>query len=146
MKNIISTERAPKAIGPYSQAVVSNGLAFLSGQIPLDPATNQIIDGRHRRADRARAGESEERPRSGRFVTRPRGQDHGLSKGYGRVREDERGLRPLFRRATRRRGRQWKPLACPATYRSRSTASQRRQVELKFLPESKSDSSKSAQE
>ncbi len=45
MKNIISTERAPKAIGPYSQAVVANGLAFLSGQIPLDPATNQIITG-----------------------------------------------------------------------------------------------------
>jgi 2-iminobutanoate/2-iminopropanoate deaminase len=45
MKNIISTEQAPKAIGPYSQAVISNGFAFLSGQIPLDPATNQIIDG-----------------------------------------------------------------------------------------------------
>jgi len=45
MKTIISTERAPKAIGPYSQAVVSNGWAFLSGQIPLDPSTNQIITG-----------------------------------------------------------------------------------------------------
>ena len=45
MKKIISTERAPKAIGPYSQAVVSNGWAFLSGQIPLDPSTNQIITG-----------------------------------------------------------------------------------------------------
>jgi len=45
MKTIISTERAPKAIGPYSQAVVSNGWAFLSGQIPLDPATNQIVTG-----------------------------------------------------------------------------------------------------
>ena len=45
MKKIISTERAPKALGPYSQAVVSNGWAFLSGQIPLDPSTNQIIDG-----------------------------------------------------------------------------------------------------
>ena len=45
MKTIISTERAPKAIGPYSQAVVSNGWAFLSGQIPLDPSTNQIIVG-----------------------------------------------------------------------------------------------------
>lgn len=45
MKKIISTERAPKAIGPYSQAVISNGWAFLSGQIPLDPSTNQIIEG-----------------------------------------------------------------------------------------------------
>ncbi len=42
---IISTEKAPKALGAYSQAVVSNGFAFLSGQIPLDPATGQLIDG-----------------------------------------------------------------------------------------------------
>jgi len=42
---IISTEQAPKAIGPYSQAVVSNGFAFLSGQIPLDPATGQLVEG-----------------------------------------------------------------------------------------------------
>jgi 2-iminobutanoate/2-iminopropanoate deaminase len=45
MKRIILTDRAPKAIGPYSQAVVSNGFAFLSGQIPFDPATNQLIEG-----------------------------------------------------------------------------------------------------
>ena len=45
MKKLISTDRAPKAIGPYSQAAVWNGMAFLSGQIPLDPATNQIVDG-----------------------------------------------------------------------------------------------------
>lgn len=45
MKKIISTETAPKAIGPYSQAVLHNGLVFLSGQIPLDPATNQLITG-----------------------------------------------------------------------------------------------------
>jgi 2-iminobutanoate/2-iminopropanoate deaminase len=45
MKKIISTSHAPKAIGPYSQAVVVNGLAFLSGQIPIDPETNQLIEG-----------------------------------------------------------------------------------------------------
>jgi 2-iminobutanoate/2-iminopropanoate deaminase len=45
MKKIISADRAPQAIGPYSQAVVVNGLAFLSGQIPLDPETNQLIEG-----------------------------------------------------------------------------------------------------
>src|SRR5580698_6220463 len=45
MKKIISTDLAPKAIGPYSQAVVVNGLAFLSGQIPIDPETNQLIQG-----------------------------------------------------------------------------------------------------
>jgi 2-iminobutanoate/2-iminopropanoate deaminase len=41
MKEIVSTEKAPAAIGPYSQAV----LIYLSGQIPLDPATGQLVDG-----------------------------------------------------------------------------------------------------
>jgi 2-iminobutanoate/2-iminopropanoate deaminase len=45
MKQIISSGQAPKAIGPYSQAVVVNGMAYLSGQIPTDPATNQMVDG-----------------------------------------------------------------------------------------------------
>jgi len=45
MKEIIATEHAPKAIGPYSQAVRHNGLVFASGQIPLDPATGQIVEG-----------------------------------------------------------------------------------------------------
>lgn len=45
MNKIIATKSAPAAIGPYSQAVVSNGLVFLSGQIPLDPATGQVIEG-----------------------------------------------------------------------------------------------------
>jgi 2-iminobutanoate/2-iminopropanoate deaminase len=45
MKQIISTKAAPAAIGPYSQAIVSSGFAFLSGQIPLDPATGNIIEG-----------------------------------------------------------------------------------------------------
>jgi 2-iminobutanoate/2-iminopropanoate deaminase len=45
MKQMISTEKGPKAIGPYSQAVVFGGLAFLSGQIPIDPASNKVIEG-----------------------------------------------------------------------------------------------------
>jgi 2-iminobutanoate/2-iminopropanoate deaminase len=45
MKNIIHTENAPKAIGPYSQAVEINGMLFISGQIPIDPATSKIVDG-----------------------------------------------------------------------------------------------------
>jgi 2-iminobutanoate/2-iminopropanoate deaminase len=44
-KDVISTPRAPAAIGPYSQAVRSANLLFLSGQIPLDPATGQLVDG-----------------------------------------------------------------------------------------------------
>jgi 2-iminobutanoate/2-iminopropanoate deaminase len=45
MRKIISTEQAPKAIGPYSQDVVSNGIAYLSGQIPNDPVTGQLVEG-----------------------------------------------------------------------------------------------------
>ncbi len=45
MKKIVATEKAPAAIGPYSQAIVHNGLAYLSGQIPLDPATGQLVEG-----------------------------------------------------------------------------------------------------
>jgi len=44
-KTIISTDSAPKAIGPYSQAVAYGGLIYCSGQIPLDPATNTLIEG-----------------------------------------------------------------------------------------------------
>lgn len=45
MRQIVSTEKAPKAIGPYSQAVRAGGWLFASGQIPLDPATGQMITG-----------------------------------------------------------------------------------------------------
>ncbi|MEG1800081.1 MAG: Rid family detoxifying hydrolase, partial [Synergistaceae bacterium] len=45
MKEIISTENAPAAIGPYSQAVKTGGFLFLSGQIPLDPKTMTVVPG-----------------------------------------------------------------------------------------------------
>jgi 2-iminobutanoate/2-iminopropanoate deaminase len=45
MKEVISTSHGPEAIGPYSQAIRANGFVFVSGQIPLDPATNQLIEG-----------------------------------------------------------------------------------------------------
>lgn len=41
----LHTDNAPKAIGPYSQAIRANGFLFCSGQIPLDPATMQIVEG-----------------------------------------------------------------------------------------------------
>lgn len=45
MKDIIATDRAPQAIGPYSQAVRAGNLVFASGQIPTDPATGQFVAG-----------------------------------------------------------------------------------------------------
>ncbi len=46
MRQTVQTEHAPAAIGPYSQAVVSGGFLFCSGQIPLDPATGKMVGGR----------------------------------------------------------------------------------------------------
>jgi 2-iminobutanoate/2-iminopropanoate deaminase len=45
MKQPISTDRGPKAIGPYSQAVKANGFLFISGQVAIDPKTNQLVEG-----------------------------------------------------------------------------------------------------
>jgi 2-iminobutanoate/2-iminopropanoate deaminase len=45
MREVIATDQAPKAIGPYSQAIKANGFVFVSGQIPLDPATQQLVAG-----------------------------------------------------------------------------------------------------
>ncbi len=44
-KLVISTENAPEAVGPYSQAVSANGFVFCSGQIPLDPETGELVGG-----------------------------------------------------------------------------------------------------
>lgn len=45
MRDVIATDEAPKAIGPYSQAIRAAGLVFTSGQVALDPATQQVIAG-----------------------------------------------------------------------------------------------------
>ena len=45
MKKVIFTEKAPAAIGPYSQAIEANGMIFLSGQLPVDPATDEFVPG-----------------------------------------------------------------------------------------------------
>jgi 2-iminobutanoate/2-iminopropanoate deaminase len=43
MNEVVATENAPAAIGPYSQAIKANGMVFCSGQIPIDPATGQFV-------------------------------------------------------------------------------------------------------
>ena len=45
MKKVINTDKAPKAIGPYSQAIEANGMLFISGQIPVNPATGNLAEG-----------------------------------------------------------------------------------------------------
>jgi 2-iminobutanoate/2-iminopropanoate deaminase len=44
-KKAVQTDAAPKALGPYSQAIVANGMVFCAGQIPLDPASGNLVDG-----------------------------------------------------------------------------------------------------
>jgi 2-iminobutanoate/2-iminopropanoate deaminase len=45
MRDVVSTKDAPQAIGPYSQAIKAGAFIFVSGQIPIDPATGQVING-----------------------------------------------------------------------------------------------------
>ncbi len=45
MREVIHTKNAPQAVGPYSQAIKANGFIFVSGQVAIDPATQQVIDG-----------------------------------------------------------------------------------------------------
>ena len=45
MKNVLNTDKAPAAIGPYSQGIEANGMVFLSGQLPIDPATGAFPEG-----------------------------------------------------------------------------------------------------
>ena len=53
MKNVISTDKAPAAIGPYSQAIEVNGMVYTSGIIPVDPATGNIPEGSKEQAKQA---------------------------------------------------------------------------------------------
>jgi 2-iminobutanoate/2-iminopropanoate deaminase len=45
MKNVIKTDKAPQAIGPYSQAIEVNGMVYTSGVVPIDPATGEVVNG-----------------------------------------------------------------------------------------------------
>ncbi len=45
MKKVINTDNAPAAIGPYSQAIEANGMLFISGQIPINPAEGKVVEG-----------------------------------------------------------------------------------------------------
>ena len=44
-RRVVLTDRAPKPVGPYSQAIVVNGFVFVSGQVPIDPSTGKVVEG-----------------------------------------------------------------------------------------------------
>ena len=125
MRQAVSTEAAPKAIGPYSQAIRAGALLFVSGQIPLDPATGVTRRWGHRRPDTPRLRQPQGHPRGWRRITRPRRPNDGLPCRHERLRRDERGLRDVLlvpgAGARNRPGR----ASARKTRASRSTSSRR---------------------
>ena len=96
MKKQVQTDKAPKAIGPYSQGIVANGFVFCSGQIPIDPATGELTTGTIEDQTRQVLKNVVGRPRSRRLVARRRRQDDRLPPGHERLRQDERRLRRVL--------------------------------------------------
>ncbi len=87
------SDAAPKALGPYSQAVVANGLVFCAGQIPLNPATGDIVEG-------GIAEQTHQVLKNLRAVLKAAGSDLGqaveddrVPEEHGQLRRHERGLR-----------------------------------------------------
>ena len=96
MREVIATNDGPKAIGPYSQAIKVNGFVFLSGQIPLDPATQQLVEG-----DIAAQTERVLQNVSGHFagggeLAGAGGEDYCVPQEHVGVCRDERSLRPVL--------------------------------------------------
>ena len=93
----VHTEKAPKAIGPYEQAIKANGMVYTSGQIPIDPKDREFCRRWHQRADPAGYGEFASGAGSRRLIARPRRQSHGVFETNKRLRRHERNLRGVSR-------------------------------------------------
>ena len=83
MRDVILTERGPKPIGPYSQAVRTNGFLYVSGQVALDPKTGEMTG-------------ADIRQQTQRFEPPSRCEDYRISEGHERVCGHERSVRQLF--------------------------------------------------
>ncbi len=86
MREAVSTSNAPAAIGPYSQAIRAGDFLFVSGQIPLDPATGTLVGGGIADQTHQVLPKPRRHPRGGRLVVRPRRQDDRLPGGHGGIR------------------------------------------------------------
>lgn len=76
IKEVLHTDLAPAAVGPYSQAIASNGFIYTSGQIPIDPATGKIEAATIEEQTEPGHEEPSVRSGTGRRILRPRCQDH----------------------------------------------------------------------
>jgi hypothetical protein len=95
----VHTDSAPAAIGPYSQAIIANGLVYTAGQIPLDPATMELVGGDDVAAQTEQVMRNLAPSSTRRRVALERREDHGVPGGHERLRRHERGLWPPLRRA-----------------------------------------------
>ena len=122
-RQIIHTERAPQAIGTYSQAVRVGDTVYLSGQVPLDPATHAAGQRGHRGADPPRVREPQGGGGGGRRLARAGREDQRLSSPTSRTSpRSTRSWRSTARSPTRR-ARRSASRSCRAARRSRSSAS-----------------------
>lgn len=95
MKTVIATTAAPGAIGPYSQAIEANGFVFVSGQIPLDPATGAFVPGGVE--EQAEQSLKTSRPSSpARAARSAMWSRPPFPHRHGRVRRSERRVRQIF--------------------------------------------------
>ena len=92
MREVIATDNGPKAIGPYSQAIKANGFIFLSGQTPLDPATQQLVAGGIAEQTERTLEESGGHSPGRRFQPRQGRALQCVSEGHERLCGHERGL------------------------------------------------------
>ena len=93
-RDAIATTGAPAAIGPYSQAIAMDGLVFCSGQLGLDPATGNLVEGVEAQAERSMQNLAAVLAAAGPDHRRRREDDH-LPRGHGRLRRRQRRLRPV---------------------------------------------------
>ena len=100
MREIVLTDRGPKPIGPYSQAIKVNGLLFVSGQVSIDPKTNEFVAGDIAQQTERTLENVKGYCRSRRQQTQPRHQDHRIPEKYERLRGHERSICALFFRGS----------------------------------------------
>lgn len=97
MNKVISTDKAPGAIGPYSQAIVANDTLYTSGQIPIIPETGELVDGDIKAQAEQVCKNLGCDPERGSRKLRQCHQDHLLPGRYERFRSFQRSLRKIFR-------------------------------------------------
>jgi len=99
---VVKTNKAPEAIGPYSQAIVTGSFVYTSGQIPINPQTGEVVDGGIEEQAK-QVLENLKTFGSGRKQLEQGGKDHCVHKGYGQLCKSKRSICQIFFRALSRK-------------------------------------------